>query len=146
MKDAAELPFVLDASVTLAWCFEDEATQDTDAVLERLAEDAAITPALWELEVINVLLLAERRGRITESQSARFVALLTQLPIHVDSAGADSAGADMGAVLAAGRHHRLTSYDAAYLVLAEREGIPLATLDARLRTAAQAAGVSTLGG
>jgi predicted nucleic acid-binding protein len=141
MKGAAELPFVLDASVTLAWCFEDEATQDTDAVLERLTEDVAIAPALWELEVVNVLLLAERRGRITESQSARFVALLTQLPIHVDSAGTD-----MGAVLAAGRHHRLTAYDAAYLVLAEREGIPLATLDAKLRTAAQAAGVPTLGG
>jgi predicted nucleic acid-binding protein len=141
MKDAAELPFVLDASVTLAWCFEDEASQGTDAVLESLAEDVAVTPALWELEVVNVLLLAERRGRITESQTARFVALLTQLPIHVDSAAAD-----IGAVLAAGRHHGLTAYDAAYLVLAEREGIPLATLDAKLRTAAQAAGVSTLGG
>ena len=134
------MPFVLDASVTLAWCFEDETTPETDALLNRLAEDAAITPTLWELEVVNVLLLAERRGRITESQAARFVALLTQLPIHVDSAGAD-----MGAVLAAGRHHGLTAYDAAYLVLAEREGIPLATLDAKVRAAAQAAGVSVLG-
>lgn len=134
------MPFVLDASVTLAWCFEDEATPGTDALLKRLADDVAITPALWELEVINVLLLAERRGRITESQTARFVALLTQLPIH-----ADSVGADLGAVLAAGRHHKLTAYDAVYLVLAEREGIPLATLDAKLRAAAQAAGVSVLG-
>lgn len=134
------MPFVLDASVTLAWCFEDETTPETEALLSRLAEDAAITPFLWELEVVNVLLLAERRGRITESQTARFVALLTQLPIHVDSAGAD-----MAAVLAAGRHHGLTAYDATYLVLAERSGIPLATLDAKLRTAAQAAGVSVLG-
>jgi len=140
VKGAAELPFVLDASVTLAWCFEDETTPETDALLNRLAEDAAITPTLWELEVVNVLLLAERRGLITESQAARFVSLLTQLPIHVDSAGAD-----MGAVLAAGRHHGLTGYDAAYLVLAEREGIPLATLDAKVRAAAQAAGVSVLG-
>jgi predicted nucleic acid-binding protein len=141
MRDVAELPCVLGASVTLAWCFEDEATPHTDALLDRLAEDAAITPSLWELEVVNVLLLAERRGRITESQTARFVTLLTQLPIHVGSAGAD-----MGAVLAAGRHHGLAAYDAAYLVLAEREGIPLATLDAKLRAAAQAAGVSVLGG
>jgi predicted nucleic acid-binding protein len=140
VKGAAELPFVLDASVTLAWCFEDEATPDTDAILELLAEDTAVTPSLWELEVINVLLLAERRGRISESQTARFVALLTQLPIHIDPAGPN-----MGAVLAAGRHHGLTAYDAAYLVLAEREGIPLATMDARLATAAKTAGVSLLG-
>jgi predicted nucleic acid-binding protein len=140
VKGATELPYVLDASVTLAWCFEDEATPGTDGLLERLAEDAAITPSLWELEVVNVLLLAERRGRITESQATRFVALLTQLPIHVDPAGADMEG-----VLAAGRHHGLTAYDAAYLVLAEREGIPLATLDTRLRDAARAAGVPVLG-
>ena len=135
------MPFVLDASVALAWCFEDEATSHTDGVLERLAKDSAVTPSLWELEVVNVLLLAERRGRISESQTARFVALLTQLPIHVDSAGPD-----LGAVLAAGRHHGLTAYDAAYLVLAEREGIPLATVDGKLRAAAKAAGVSLLGG
>ena len=134
------MPFVLDASVTLAWCFEDEATPDSEGTLERLAEDVAIAPSLWELEVVNVLLLAERHGRITESQTARFVALLTQLPIHVDPAGAD-----MEAVLAAGRHHGLNAYDAAYLVLAEREGIPLATLDAKLRAAAQVAGVTVLG-
>jgi predicted nucleic acid-binding protein len=135
------LPFVLDASVALAWCFEDEATAESDAVLEQLAEDSAVAPSLWELEVINVLLLAERGGRITESQTARFVALLTQLPILIDSAGVD-----MASVLAAGRHHGLTAYDAAYLVLAEREGIPLATIDGKLRVAAQAAGVTVLGG
>lgn len=135
------MPFVLDASVALAWCFEDEATAESDAVLEQLAEDTAVAPSLWELEVINVLLLAERRGRITESQTARFVALLTQLPILIDSAGVD-----MASVLAAGRHHGLTAYDAAYLVLAEREGIPLATIDGKLRAAAQAAGVTVLGG
>lgn len=134
------MPFVLDASVALAWCFEDETTPIADALLERLAEDPAITPSLWELEVVNVLLIAERRGRITESQAARFLALLTQLPIHMDPAGAD-----MGTVLSVGRHHELTAYDAAYLALAEREGIPLATLDAKLRAAARAAGVSVLG-
>jgi predicted nucleic acid-binding protein len=133
------MPFVVDASVTLAWCFEDEAVPQTEAILDRLADDSAIVPALWELEVSNVLLLGERRRRLTESQSARFVALLGQLPIHVDSASVD-----MGAVLSIGRRHALTANDAAYLVLAEREGVPLATLDAKLRDAAQAAGVTLI--
>lgn len=133
------MPFVLDASVTLAWCFEDEASPQTDGILDQLGEDTAVAPARWELEVTNVLLHAERRGRITESQTARFVALLTQLPIAIDTGAAD-----MAALLATGRHHALTAYDAAYLVLAEREGLPLATADARLRAAAQAAGVPLL--
>jgi predicted nucleic acid-binding protein len=135
------VPFVVDASVTLAWCFEDEATPGTEAILDLLADDSAVVPGLWELEVSNVLLLGEWRGRLTEAQSARFVALLGQLPILVDAASAD-----MGAVLAAGRRHGLTAYDAAYLVLAEREGLPLATFDARLRAAAQAAGVAVISG
>jgi len=130
------VPFVLDASVTLAWCFEDEATPRTEAILDLLADDSAIAPALWELAVSNVLLLAERRGRLTESQSARFVALLAQLPILVDTASVD-----MGSVLAVGRRHQLTAYDSAYLVLAQREGLPLATSDEKLQAAAQAAGV-----
>ena len=130
------MPFVVDASVTPAWCFEDEATPQTEAILDLLSEDTAVVPALWELEVSNVLLLGERRRRLTESQTARFVALLSQLPILVDSASVD-----MDAVLAVGRHHALTAYDAAYLVLAEREGVPLATLDTKLRSAAQAVGV-----
>jgi predicted nucleic acid-binding protein len=135
------MPFVVDASVTLAWCFEDQATPQTEAILDGLSDDTAMVPALWQLEVSNVLLLGERRSRLRESQSARFVALLGQLPIHVDSASFD-----MGAVLAAGRRHELTAYDAAYLVLAEREGVPLATLDAKLRNAAQAVGVPIIPG
>lgn len=130
------MPFVVDASVTLAWCFEDEATTETEAILDLLSDDTAIVPSLWELEVSNVLLIGERRRRLTESQTARFIALLGQLPILVDSASVD-----MGAVIAVGRHHALTAYDAAYLVLAEREGVPLATLDTKLRHACQAVGV-----
>jgi predicted nucleic acid-binding protein len=133
------MPFVVDASVTLAWCFEDEATPQTEAILDRLIDDTAIVPALWELEVSNVLLMGERRGRLTEAQSARFVALLGQLPIHVDSATVE-----MGAVLAAGRRYELTAYDAAYLVLAEREGVALATTDAGLRSAGKGAGVAVI--
>lgn len=133
------MPFVVDASVTLAWCFEDEASPQTEAILDLLSDDTAVVPSLWELEVSNVLLFGERRRRLTESQTARFVALLGQLPILVDSASVD-----MQAVLAVGRHHALTAYDAAYLVLAEREGVPLATLDVRLRNAARAVGVQLM--
>lgn len=133
------MPFVVDASVTLAWCFEDEANPQTEALLDRLSDDTAVVPSLWELEVSNVLLLGERRGRLSESQTARFVALLGQLPILVDSGSVD-----MEAVLAVGRHHALTAYDAAYLVLAEREGVPLATLDNKLRNAARAVGVKLI--
>jgi predicted nucleic acid-binding protein len=134
------VPLVVDASVTLAWCFEDEATPWTEAVLDLLSEDTAVVPALWELEVTNVLLLGERRGRLTEAQSARFLTLLRQLPILVDTASID-----MRAVLATGRRHGLTAYDASYLVLAERDGIPLATSDAKLRAAAGVAGVAIVG-
>jgi predicted nucleic acid-binding protein len=133
------MPFVVDASITLAWCFEDEASPQTEAILDLLSDDTAVVPSLWELEVSNVLLLGERRRRLTESQTARFVALLGQLPILVDSAGVD-----MEAALAVGRHHALTAYDAAYLVLAEREGVALATLDTKLRDAARAVGVQLI--
>ena len=135
------MPFVVDASLTLSWCFEDEATTETEAILDRLAEDTAVVPALWELEVANVLLLGERRKRLTEAQSARFMTLLQQLPILVDAARVD-----MTSVLAAGRRHGLTAYDAAYLVLAEHEGLPLATSDAKLRAAAETVGVQIITG
>jgi len=130
------VPFVVDASVALAWCFEDEANAHTEAVLDLLADDTAIVPSLWELEVSNVLLLGERRRRLTESQTTRFVALLGQLPILVDSASTD-----MAAVIALGRQYTMTAYDAAYLALAQREGVPLASLDRKLREAAQVSGV-----
>ena len=116
---------VVDASVTLAWCFEDEATPDTEAVLDRQQEDEAIVPILWQLEVANVLLVAERRGRITEAQVTRFVGLLEQLPIRIDMSGTE-----LTALLSLGRRHGLSAYDTAYLALAERLAAPLATLDA----------------
>ena len=127
---------VIDTSVTMAWCFEDEATDATEAVLDSLLQDEAIVPSLWQLEVANVLIVAERRNRINEAQAARFIDVLSRLPIRVDPAPTD-----LIAILAAGRHHRLSSYDAAYLTLAERLGIPLATLDDKLATACESAGV-----
>lgn len=130
------MTFVLDASITFAWCFEDEATPETDAILETLADGDAIVPRIWPLEVANVLLVAERRDRISESVSARFINLLGQLPIAVDPTPSV-----MGELLAMGRSRGLSAYDASYLLLAERTGLPLATADKKLLEAAQAAGV-----
>ncbi|MGI8720872.1 MAG: type II toxin-antitoxin system VapC family toxin [Geodermatophilaceae bacterium] len=130
------MPIVVDASVTMAWCFDDEATDQTDGVLDRLRQEEAVVPGIWKLEVANVLLVAERRRRITEAQAARFLDLLSRLPIRVDASPTDSV-----AVLAAGRRHDLSAYDATYLVLAGRLAAPLATLDDRLKSGCRAAGV-----
>lgn len=133
------MPLVIDTSVTMAWCFEDEATAGTEAVLESLHEDEAMVPSLWQLEVTNVLLVAERRKRINEAQATRFIDVLARLPIRIDVSPTDPA-----AILAAGRHHHLSAHDAAYLVLAERLGAPLATLDDNLAAACNSAGVALL--
>jgi predicted nucleic acid-binding protein len=135
------MPFVLDASMALSWCFEDETTSETEAVLDQLGKDHAIVPSLWELEITNALLVAERRGRLTEAQTTRYVSLLAALPINVDTSGPA-----MTTLLALGRQHGLSSYDASYLVLAERDGLALATLDDKLRRAANTAGVVLLSG
>jgi predicted nucleic acid-binding protein len=130
------MPVVIDTSVTMAWCFEDEATAETESVLDRLRKEEAVVPALWQLEVTNVLLEAERRGRITEAQSTRFLDLLSQLRIQIDMSQTD-----MRAVQAMGRRHQLSAYDATYLLLAERIGAALATRHGRLIAAARTAGV-----
>ena len=130
--------FVVDASVAMAWCFEDEATRYTEAVLQRLAGASALVAAIWPYEVGNVLLGAERRGRISQSQSMRFLELLRSLPITVDEQGITHAWGD---VLALGRAYRLTSYDAAYLELAARADLPLASQDDHLLQACRAGGV-----
>jgi predicted nucleic acid-binding protein len=133
--------FVLDASITLAWCFEDQSTSLSELALERLREERALVPEVWPFEVANVLAGAERWGRLTWAQSARFVRLLRQLPITVEQLGQDTV---MGTGLALSRRHGLTAYDAAYLVLAAGAGVPLATADLALRRAAGAAGVALL--
>lgn len=128
---------VIDSSVTMSWCFEDEATPKSDALLDRVVTDSALVPALWRLEVSNVLLAAERRSRISEAQATRFIALLGQLPITVDSDGAS-----MSELLTVGRAHGLSAYDTEYLALAAKRGLPLATTDMQLRAACKSAGVS----
>ncbi|UIP59386.1 type II toxin-antitoxin system VapC family toxin [Agromyces marinus] len=130
--------FVLDASVALSWCFEDEARPESDALLHRVGGSGAIVPVIWEFEVANVLAVAERRGRLSEAEVTRRAALLRSLPIHIVR------DLDTGSLLQTARAHALSAYDAAYLVVAEREGVPLATRDATLEAAARAAGVVTL--
>lgn len=131
--------FVMDASVALTWCFSDEATAASDAILRRLSDESATVPAIWPYEVANVLTSAARRGRISEAQISRFVALLSQLSIDVDDAMPN-----IGEMATAARHQALTSYDVSYLLLAERLGLPLATLDRPLAVAARSAGVPLL--
>lgn len=132
------MPFVLDASVAVAWCFEDETTPYTEYVLGLLSSDTARVPPIWPLEVANALLVAERRERLEPADTARFLELLRTLPIVVDIGQGDRA---FGAVVESARAYSLTSYDAAYLELAMREGLPLAAQDTRSVAAATAAGV-----
>ena len=130
---------VLDASVALTWCFKNEATAAADRVLERLAAEAASVPAIWHLEIANVLALSERRRRITPAGSAEFIALLETLEIVIDE---ETPSRALGRVLDLARAERLTAYDAAYLELAMRLGIPLASKDDNLCDAAERVGVS----
>ena len=130
--------FVLDCSVTMAWCFEDQANDYTKRVLESLSKTTALVPYLWILEVTNVLLVAERRKAITSSESSRFIELLNQLPIMV--ASERESGLDES-FLSLARLHNLSSYDSAYLHLAMIHGLPLATRDQPLRYACKKSGV-----
>lgn len=123
------MPFVVDASVTLAWCLDDESSEYAEGVLRQVGTDSAIAPSLWVHEVANALLIAERRNRLAVSQLNRVRQILTQLPIVVIDARLDS----IWDVLEIARADGLSAYDAAYLHLARVRGVPLATLDARLR-------------
>ena len=130
--------FVVDCSVAMAWCFPDEANAYADAALDALKNGQAHVPALWPIEVSNVLVVAERRGRISASEADDFVRLVQGLPIVVERDTPDRAFTE---ILLLARQHRLTSYDAAYLELALRSSLPLCTLDDDLKTAATALGV-----
>ena len=132
---------MIDASVALAWCFGDERTEATVSLLERLQTDAAAVPNLWHLEVANGLALAERRGRITPAESAELIALLETIEIVVDG---ETPVRAFTRVLDLAREERLTAYDASYLELAMRLGLPLASKDADLCDAAERLGVSVL--
>jgi predicted nucleic acid-binding protein len=127
---------VVDCSVTMAWCFEDEADAYCDGVLGALREGVGHAPALWGLEVVNVLLVAERRQRLRRADAHRFLELLHELPIELDH---DPPAMDR--LLSMGHEHVLSAYDTAYLDLAMRLGLPLATRDAALQRACERGGV-----
>jgi predicted nucleic acid-binding protein len=133
----ASRPLVLDASVAVAWCFKEEASARTDAVTDLVLDRGAIVPSLWHLEVANVLIEAERRGRISAAQVAARFEQLSRLPIQIDGETAVRAFHDIAALA---RAKKLNVYDAAYLELAQRNGSALATCDANLTRAAQRIG------
>ncbi len=131
--------FVLDASVTLCWCFENQATGYTEDIFERMAAgDEASAPFVWPLEVANALVRAERRKTLKVAQVTGFLEELSEWPIQVDTVGV---GRTFQQILSVARQQNLSAYDAAYLELAIREGLPLATLDDELRKAARVVGV-----
>ena len=133
--------FVLDCSIAVTWCFDDEASDEADALLDHLQEQGAAVPSLFPLELGNILALAERRGRIPASGLSPRLELLATLPIEVDP---NTAAMALRETLTLARRHSLTTYDASYLELALRLGLPLASTDRALRRAAIDEGVVVL--
>jgi predicted nucleic acid-binding protein len=130
------MAFVLDASVTACWAFDDEDHPDASLAFERMRAEEGVVPGLWWFEVRNILVVNERRRRIAEADTASFLLNLSRLRLRVDQSP------DENAVLRLARAHGLSVYNAAYLELAQREGVALATLDADLRKAAASEGVA----
>jgi predicted nucleic acid-binding protein len=133
------MPFVIDASITASWLLPSESHQTADEAYARLAVDRALAPSLWWLEIRNVLVMNERRGRIDREQTRKGLELLARLPIEIDDAIFEPG------LLQLARRHRLTVYDAAYLELAQREAAALATLDVALAKAARRESVPVIG-
>ena len=135
------MSFVLDNSVALAWCFEDEQTPAIMALLDRVVATGAMAPLLWPLEALNGLLVAERRRRLEPAKRAELAGLLHALPIKLDDETADKSWED---TLRLAERFTLSVYDATYLELAQRRRLPLASMDRALRSAAAALGVEVL--
>jgi predicted nucleic acid-binding protein len=133
---------VLDSSATLAWIFGDETTDPIRRVFDAVAEEGAIVPALWRLEVANSLTMAVRRGRIDTEFRRAALADLAVLDVTIDEKTDAHA---WGQTLSLADQFRLTPYDAGYLELAQRRNLPLATLDADLRQAAASLGLRLMG-
>ena len=126
--------FVVDNSIVMSWCFEDEGNSYAEAVLESLEAGEAFVPAIWPLEVGNVLLVAERKKRLSQASAVRFLALLGGLPITVEQ---ETPERMLKEIVSLAREHGLSTYDASYLDLAMRLDLPLATQDASLVKAAK---------
>jgi len=133
---------VIDSSIAIAWCFPDEKDAYSQSVLDALASEPAFVPDLWHLEVANTLLVGERRKRSTQANTIQWMSFLAALPITVDEQTHNHA---FGGITTLGRSHALSAYDAAYLELAMRRGLPLATLDQKLRIASKSVGVTLYG-
>ena len=127
--------FVIDNSVVMAWCFDDEDSTYCDDVLESLVSVEAIAPAIWPLEIGNVLVVAERRKRLSKSAGIRFLALINDLPIIVIQESPERMTRE---ILSLARERHISTYDASYLDLAMRKGLPIATQDSGLKKAARA--------
>jgi predicted nucleic acid-binding protein len=137
-KSSKSPAFVLDCSVTVAWFFPDEVSAYAAEIRDSLAGAAAFVPSLWPLEVANALVVGERRKRATEAKSTQFLVLLSALPINIDEETTNRAWSD---TIKLARAHNLSVYDAAYLELAIRRGLSLASIDKGLKSAAAAVGV-----
>lgn len=135
------MPFVLDSSVALAWVLPDERHDEAEKLLHRLTHDTAIVPAVWTLEIVNVLALAVRNGRLPRTQVDASVVQLHRLPIAIDPTPPDQS---MDAILKLAEDLRLTAYDASYIECAVRTKLSFATLDKKLRSAAIKYGVDVL--
>jgi predicted nucleic acid-binding protein len=134
-------PFVLDASVALSWCFQDEMTAESAAILSALESTHAVVPALWPFEIANGLVSAGRKNRVQPDGVSAYLGLLRRLPIFVERREPIWI---CEATVALARTHSLSAYDAAYLELAKREGLLLASLDETLKGVAKAIGVGHL--
>lgn len=134
---------MIDASVALAWCFPDEASNYADGVLVALEGQAILVPAVWGLEIANAVLAGERSKRLRQPEIRRFTTLLESLSIVQD---VPPVGDQVSNVLPLAREYGLSAYDAAYLELSIRRGAPLATLDGKLQRAAQRAGTGIFTG
>ena len=134
---------VVDASLALAWCFPDEGSEYADGVLVSLEGKTILVPSVWGLEIANAVLVSERRKRLSQPEIRQFTTLLEGLRVVQDTRAVAELVRD---VLPLARAHQLSAYDAAYLELAIRHDAPLATLDGKLRAAAEMAGVGIFGG
>jgi predicted nucleic acid-binding protein len=134
--------FVLDSSVALAWALPRQQTTRTKALLAQTTDHGALTTSLWPIEVANVLMIYERRGQMTTAQRMSAVGFYTSLPIEIDDQTTVRAWSSAFELALA---HKLTLYDAGYLELSLRTGLPLATLDQDLSRAASSCGVPVLG-
>ena len=131
--------WVLDCSLALAWGLPDESSKRAERFLAELPKESILSvPALWWYEISNALTVAQRRRRLTESDNTRLVELYGSLPIHTDTHLGPEA---VWRLQALAHEHTLSAYDAAYLELAQRKGLGLATLDRSLAAAARKAGV-----